>query len=383
MEKSMRKKIYGASFFLNLHYAFLLYINSSFLAQFFSSEKISLLYVVSAVVTMILLGTVQPALRSLHRSTVSLVLAGAAIFSAYAITLTRNPIAIAGFFVILNATIIALRFLLDIYLEQYSSDTETGSIRAINLTATNLAVAISPFLVGMLLVADNFANVYRIASILLVPTFFIILFGVRKHAPHIVYDTHSPLSALGYVFRKPVLRALFLSNYLLEFFYAWMVIYTPIYLSQTIGFSWESIGTIFSIMLLSFVIFEIPLGNIADRWNSESEILSIGFCMMALFTAALAFLSGANIIAWIVLLFMTRVGAAAVEVTSESGFFKNVSGVNANLIGAFRSTRPLALISAPILGSIVLAYGGYKAIFLSLAAIMLIGIKLGFQVKNS
>src|SRR3989339_4284 len=47
--------IYALTFFTTLHYAFTVYINSSFLKQFISEEKVGVIYTIAAIASAILL----------------------------------------------------------------------------------------------------------------------------------------------------------------------------------------------------------------------------------------------------------------------------------------------------------------------------------------
>ena len=52
---------------------------------------------------------------------------------------------------------------------------------------------------------------------------------------------------------------------------------------------------------------------------------------------------------WAVILFATRVGAATIEVMSESYFFKVINEKNADEISFFRNTFPLSYVIAPLI----------------------------------
>src|SRR5690606_23149335 len=109
-------------------------------------------------------------------------------------------------------------------------------------------------------------------------------------------------------------------DFVLRFFYAWMVIYTPLYLHNYIGLEWSSIGVIFTIMLIPFALFELPLGTLADRVYGEKEILIAGLAIMSISTISLFFITSSAFVVWSVALFLTRVGASAVEIMSETYF---------------------------------------------------------------
>ena len=173
-------------------------------------------------------------------------------------------------------------------------------------------------------------------------------------------------------------------GFLLQFFYSWMVIYTPIYLYTHIGFSWQEIGIIFSIMLLPFVLTEAPLGKLADRKWGEKEVMSVGFIVMALATGLIAFVETKNLALWAILLFITRIGAAMVEIMSETYFFKKVHSSKADVIGFFRTMRPFAYIISPILATVLFAFFlPIKYIFLVLAIIMFLGLYSSLELKDT
>ena len=377
----MRTPIYWASFFVTLHYALLLYINSSFLEKFFSEQQTSLIYTASAIITLCTLSVIPHLINRYRRYWVTLTLLVITAIAAFAMSISTNKFLLGGLFLAINTTAIVLRLLLDIYLEQFSRNADTGAVRGIELTVINIAIAISPFLAAYILAGEHYERLYLVAALVLIPGIATVYTFLRE-VPHHQFDERNVRKALSHIWQVTSLRTMFLANLLLEFFYAWMVIYMPVYLTRTIGFSWAEIGIIFSIMLLPFVFFELPLGAIADRTESESEILTLGFVIMALFTGSLVFLHSNNIYIWALILFMTRVGAAAVEIMSESHFFRNISVDDANLVGTFRDTRPLAFIAAPLLGSVIIGSFGYNGIFLGLAALMLWGVRYGLAIKK-
>jgi len=127
-----------------------------------------------------------------------------------------------------------------------------------------------------------------------------------------------------------------------------MVVYTPLYLTKYVGFSWAEIGVIFTIMLLPFVIFEIPVGRLADKKYGEKEFLTVGFIIMGIFTMAIGFVTVKNFWLWAAILFATRIGASFVEITCDTYFFKKVDQGKTDVIGFYRLTRPLSYVAAPV-----------------------------------
>ncbi len=378
----MRFNIYLATFFFTLHYAFLLYINSSFLGQIFSEFTINALYTAGALLAIAGLARASGAIKQYGLYNITLTLLGMGFFASISLGFTQTPVLVAGLFLILNALAVLLRYATDLYLEATSTDKETGFIRGVQLTVINIAIAGSPFIVGKLVTSNGFPLIYTIAGLLLLPTIYLV--ASKPAMARTITARHEPFwKTIRRVRSNANIYNIFASNFLLEFFYAWMVIYLPLHLSRDIGFTWNEIGIIFSIMLIPFVIFELPLGRLADKFFGEKELLVIGFFMLALFTGSLAFIETPSMILWATILFMTRIGAATVEIMTESYFFKQVSIKDADEISIFRDSRPLAFIIAPALASGLLFFTDISGLFIALAVIQLGGIWFALGIRDT
>ena len=175
-----------------------------------------------------------------------------------------------------------------------------------------------------------------------------------------------------------------MSSLLLNFFFSWMVIYTPIYLHDHLGFSWTVIGIMFTIMLLPFPLLEMPLGKLADEKYGEKEMLNTGFIIIAITTAILTFITSTNAILWTVMLFATRIGASMVEITTESYFFKKIGSDDSNLLSFFRMTGPIAYIIGPISASILLIFVAPNYLFVILGFIVITaGLYFSLDLKDT
>ena len=161
-----------------------------------------------------------------------------------------------------------------------------------------------------------------------------------------------------------------------------MIIYMPIYLHQHIGFSWSQIGLIFSIMLVPFVVLDFPLGKLSDKIG-EKKMLLIGFAIISLSVLAIPLIKTQTLLFWTGILFLTRVGAATIEVMSESYFFKIVHEENADAISFFRNTAPLSFIIAPLCAIPVLLFiPSFEYIFFVLGAVLLLGLFTALRLKD-
>jgi MFS family permease len=187
---------------------------------------------------------------------------------------------------------------------------------------------------------------------------------------------------LGQLSKVPTLHSVIFANFVLQFFYAWMVVYTPIYLHQHLGIPWSTIGVIFSIMLTAFVILDYPLGRLADKIGSEKELTGIGFCIMAITVFGFAFISNMTIPLIGILLFFSRVGAATVETMTEIHFFKIVDGENPMFLSIFRDLRPLAYVVTPVIATLSMIFLSFKSSFAVLGIVLIFGFFATFKMEK-
>jgi MFS family permease len=275
-------------------------------------------------------------------------------------------------------------FTLDIYLENSVTDERnTGNIRGMFLTVSNVALVISPAIVGLIVVGGQFWKIYAVSALFLIPLLVLIMRYFKPLSVISIKKT-SFLKTFASFRKNKDLNNVFKTQIILQFFYAWMVIYVPVYLYEHIGFPWSKIGIIFTIMLLPFVLFELPLGKLADEKLGEKEIMTVGFIIIGLSVLFIPFLTTASFFLWAALLFLTRTGASFVEITSESYFFKHVDGNDSDKISLFRLTRPLSFVLAPLVAMLSLwLLPSFGSIFMVLGIICLFGVRYSLAIKDT
>jgi len=272
---------------------------------------------------------------------------------------------------------------LDIFLEHITSNKETGGVRGFFLTSINVAFIIGPFISSLIVldVADA-GKVYLFSWVILIP---VIIMTIRflhnyKDARYKKSDMwHTAIQ----VYKNKDLRNVFSTNFILRFFYSWMIIYTPIFLIKTIGFTLSETALIMSISLISFVLFQIPMGILADKYVGEKEIMTTGLVIMGLFTASIAFFDTHSFYFWATILFITRIGASMVEIMNETYLFKKINDESVNILGFYRAVRPIAYIISPALASILLIFIDINYLFLVLGIIVLFGVNFSLRIKDS
>lgn len=288
---------------------------------------------------------------------------------------SRNPYIVATSFVVFISTNTQILFCIDIFIEHFGSKKTIGKTRGIYLTVINLSWMISPLLTSFLITSGGgYKTIYIVAFIATIIMTLGLLFSVKSFKDR-TYKKTPFLETYRYLKTNTHMLSITIINFILQFFYAWMVVYTPIYLFKHIGLGWGEIGIIFTIMLVPFVIFGIPIGILIDKYHVKKRtLLYVGFIIMSVSTFLISKITTESIILWSIVLFMTRTGAAIIETTSEIYFFTHVREEEAYLLSVFRDMVPVAYIIAPLLGTAVLLYLPFKSMFVVLSILLLAGL---------
>jgi MFS family permease len=380
----VRWGLYLLNFLFFLQWSLAMYFNAAFLSArgiptayigfvFAASSSLGALLLLSAPFILERIGNYRMFARTM------LILG----IGAFILAFTYNPVTITALFIAITSVFFLLAYSLDMFLEAATPVEEaTGGVRAIFLTMANSAIAIAPFIAGKMLITGEFGYLYLAMALMTLPILFVANRVLKRFTiPPIIRIEWQ--NAIRTILRARNLRNIFVVQFLLRFFFAIMVVYLPLLLTDHIGFTLSQMGLILSIMLVPFVLIEIPLGRLADTKWGEKEALITGFCILIIPTALLSFLSAPLVPLWAAVLFATRVGAAAVDVMSETYFFKQVDGDDTSVVSAFRILYPLAFVAAPLLAAVFLFFFPLQMLFAALAAVMLLGLPAAFAIQDT
>lgn len=360
------------------------YFNSSFLAlRGVPDTWIGPLYAVGALVSLLLYFVLPTLMRTFGAYRMLMASAIIAVLVFIAIGTVTNLWLVLFLFALVLISATPLFYILDILLEQATiSEDGTGDGRSMLLVSTNIAYVFAPITAGAIIAFSGLSDLYIYAGLILLP----FLFFARRHVAQFKDASYTPFT-YRHLWRTLThngnISRIFYLQFLIKFFYAWMTIYTPIYLNTVVGFSLSEIGIIFTIMLVPFVILQYPLGHFVDKRYGEKEFIILGLTIMATATFYLTFITARDLVLWALLLFTTRVGAAMFEVMSEIYFFKQVNSGDTDIIGSFRALYPLAYITGPLLGSLLLLYVPMQYLFAALAAILLTGFTAAVHLHDT
>lgn len=383
--KTKREIIYLAGFLFSVPVALTTYINSSFLELYTSEYKVGIVYIIASLLSIVGLIEMPRFLTRYGNRKFAIILSSIAFFSFISLSLSRDPSIIILSFIIGFAAATFLFASLDVFLEDFSTHIKKGAsigrFRGWYLMIINSAWVLAQLISGSIIDKSSYSGIYLFSSIFTLLPALIFIFFLKNFKDPIYKKV--PIARTVRIFTgNKNLSRIYLLNFILKFFFAWMIIYTPIYLHEHIGFAWDQIGIVFTIMLLPFVILSFPLGYMSDKMG-EKKLLMLGFTIAAFFTSLIPMIKVPTIWMWALILFMTRVGAAIIEVMSESYFFKSVDEENAPAISFFRNTGPLSFIIAPLVALPTLYFiPHFEFLFFILGAILLLGLFVSLRLKD-
>ncbi len=380
-ENPKLKNIFLAGFLMAMHLALTAYIGSSFVSSFVGEKLVGIVYTLGSIISILTLLLAPRILNKIGGKKFLLIVIILDILALLSFAFISNWLVIPIFilYFALNNLII---FLLDELLQIFSRDGAMGKMRGLYLTLISSAWVIAQALTGKVLGQYHFSTIYLVAAVVMMLLYLLAL-GRLNHIEDPKYDKIKIFTSIKRFFQNKNLARSYKINFLIQFFFSWMIIYTPIYLGTHLGFSWTEIGTIFTFMLLPFVLIPFPLGKYSDKIG-ERKMLMTGFFIASLATLSLFFIEKHEVWIWALALFCTRVGAATVEVMSDVYFFKHIKKEEDEFIGLYRNAGPIAFIVAPLIASLIFIFlPAFNFIFIILSALLLCGIYVASTIEKS
>lgn len=380
----MRKfvRIFLITGLTSLNFGTLLYVHSTFISKFFLPAAVTGLFLLGYAFNIFLFAFAPYLLERIGKERLLFICLLIVFLSSWWLAYATQGFAVATAFVLYQGVTYLVYWCLDVFLEEKSLDAVTGEIRGVYYTFVNVGIALGPLVVTLLSGVEDLRLVYRVGTlILLVPLILSWRGLITKRRP--LELSREPISLPFAAFwRMRDIKAIAFSRLILEIFYAIMVIYTPLYLHGVLGFSWSELGIIFTVALLPFIFLEWPAGELADRFIGEKELLSAGFFITGTTLLLMPFLDG-SFVAWLIALFVSRVGASLIEIMTETYFFKKINAENTGLLSIFRLMRPAGLIIGALLGFVVSQTLSFPAVFLTLGVVVLLGLYESLHLKDT
>lgn len=380
-EEKKIKNINTISFVMGLSAANLAYIMSSYLKISIGTGKVGLFYLAAYLVVFLILLNLHKIIKKFGKSDAFFTFLCFKIIALLTLIITPannlSPFILIIFLVSGGAAAVCL----DIILESFSTNGKSGRIRGMHLMILNAGFIFGPIVSTQILANFNYQIAFSLSFFLEILILSMSLVSLN----HINHKTREDLKIIDIakkIFkRRNVLRIYYISM-TLEFFYALMIVYSPIYL-RDLGMSWGNIGLAFTIMLTPFVFLPYLIGYLADKRLGEKEMLIFAIFFITIGTIAVYLTSSVNVLIWAVVLLSTRIGAAMIDTLRDSYFYKKINGDDIDLIDFFRTAGPVGYILATAFSFILLFFFPTKYIFILLAIITFSALYPAFRLVDN
>ncbi len=376
--------LYFANLMVGFHFYSVQFINSNFLSTFLDTASVGILYTVASALGLLMVGSSGLFLSIFGNVRTALLFTVLDLCAMTTLAVTSDPGLLVVAFCVHTCLVPVVLFTLDVFLEREITDeTTTGNVRGLFLSVATIAALFAPVVAGHLAGEEGaYARVYAFSALFLLPLLCVLVYRFRSFTDS-SYRVFSPLRTLRAVIRNPDIGRIASAQFLMRFFFAWNVIFLPLYLHTKIGFTLPEIGTILFIMLLPYVFVELPAGIAADKWFGEKELLIAGFLIVILGSVGMYLIETPSIILWGGVLFISRIGLALIESMTETYFFKMIRGDDTDLLALFRILRPLAYTVGPIIATVVLTQTDLRHLWLVLGAVMFFGVAQAARLTDT
>lgn len=373
--------LHALSVLIGFTEALVIYMVSSYFKEFSGREAVGIFYVGAYVMFLLTLFNYHKLVKSFGKTRMF----KAVLMAQLAITLVLifSPFAwlklLAMMLYLLCENLLLVN--LDIVIEAFSTGHNSGRVRGSHLTILNFGFILGPILSTWLLATGGFSLIFGIALILKIGLLAILWFGLGK-----VANKFRERETVGQLIKKALanqdIRRIYYISFILDTFYALMIIYSPIYL-RSLGISWADIGIIFTVMLVPFLFFEYPIGWLADKELGEKEMIIFFLSWMALSVAFVYQLDKPDVLMWSLALLATRVGASAIQILRDSYFYKKIDKDDIDLIDFYRTSMPMAYIVSAGLSAVVLNFYGVREIFLLAAVLLMTALIPAWRLRDN
>ena len=376
--------LYLAGFVLVLTTSLPAYINSSFIEQSINIRYTGLFFVVANIMTFFAMLVFPNVIKKMGNFLTTKLVLLINIVSLMVLMMSPPPFWLFISFILMWVASSLIFINMDIFVEKFTRNEETGKTRAVYFTFLNLSWVISPFLTSKIIIGDSYYNlVYLVSAIAMLIFYIIISTNAKKIDLKVKYRKLEIKETIIHYWKNINLRGLYFLSILQNLFLNSVVVFMPIYLHSHLGFDWSTIGIMFSIMLIPFIIVEIPAGIIADKYIGEKEMMYVGTVILIISLLLFFFVKSSNPVVWGALLFFSRIGAALIEAMRESRFFKIVDAEDISHINFIRTSFPLGYLIGSGFGVLILSFYRLEYIFLFLAIILIYSFYFIAIIKDS
>ena len=369
-------------FLYGLSISLLAYVTSSYFKDVTGSDNVSVFYFVIFAVALPLLFHLHRLVEGFGRARtlmLVLVLQIEVLFFLQFVPINYAGAALLIIYAILNSFVAVL---IDIVLEAYSVDGMTGRLRGLYLSVWNFGVLVGPLVSMYILAQYGFSAIFTAELLVYVAMFLAVFLALNNIRGHVRKQRLSMRSVMRAFHARRDLTYIYFISLALRFFYATMTVYMPLYLFD-MGMQPMEVGMVFTVMLIPFILLQYPAGVLADKKYGEKELIIIGLCIMIGATLWMWITDRTDMWSWMMILTVSRIGAAILETMEDSYFYKQVTANDMAMINFFRTTRPLAYIICMLLVGGVFLWFEMRSMFIVLAVVLVVSLIPALHLRDT
>ena len=215
--------------------------------------------------------------------------------------------------------LICVYITLALYVKDYSTSDNIGSIQGIHFAFANIAWLIGPLVGGLLAEKYSIATMFIISAVFLLSALILLLINPLKEEYIQITHFHDTFNDIKSYFRNKDLTLIYLSSIGLMMW--WTIIYTfiPLFIKDS-GLSTRIIGYVLFAVAIPLIILEIPIGRLADKTGFKKYFF-LGFFIIGLFAVLTYFF---NPVITLILIILASIGAAFLEPLREAYLFRKL-----------------------------------------------------------
>lgn len=258
-------------------------------------------------------------------------------------------------------------FNIDLYVKHFSDTMNLSGNEGKIGVIGNLAWMIAPFFAGAL------AERYQLSAVFAVSAAFtlvalILFLEVDPHEREFKSPKHDRfLKAAREYFHDSQLARAYVVAFGLAFLYSsWT--FVPLLLEKY-GSSITGVGLIYGLCALPWVLFEYPVGKLADAKYGERRFIISGFIVAAAATVLLSFAD--SIVGIVAVLFVAITGSSLIERTHVAYFFRRIDEDDVEKISVWRTATGLGYVFGPLLSVPLFAAGSIELYYFVIGCLTL------------
>ena len=288
-----------------------------------------------------------------------------------------------GFIKVFASLFVAMS--LGLMVHDFTKSKDLGKTEGVYFLFNNIGWFVGPLIGGIVARYFGYEPVFALAGLSALATLFYLshkkiveshpAMNLPKHNKHKVH----PFSRFSGFFSSRARTGAYFVAIALMMWTSFKPLVIPLFVVK-MGFAADMSGLLIALSIIPFLMFEIPIGEYADKHNVRQPIVAgfliLGFMLLGVFASPWFVLDAAFLI-------LANIGSAFIEPLHDVYFFKNVSKTEEDAyFGIFSTADPVAQLIGPIIISTSFLFLPFEYIFLIFGIFFLIFGGLSTMIRD-